>query len=74
MQNGKKCLNFFAGEFEYNDTFKNEEGEKILENEWIRLVRLLFFSAFLISVPVAFFNLLTGSDFIYLYDYFGIGI
>lgn len=48
-----------TGEFEYNDTFKDEaEGATSLTSN--RVARLFFFLAFLISVPVAFFNLLTG--------------
>lgn len=49
------------GEFEYNDTFKDDDGsQKVPANAYIRIIRLIFFLAFLISIPVAYFNLLTG--------------
>ena len=59
-----------TGEFEYNDTFfKESDGNgngtalsdsKITESTKNRAIRLLLFLSFLICVPVAFFNLLTG--------------
>jgi hypothetical protein len=48
-----------TGEFEYNDTFKDEEGENPISTSQ-KAIRLVFFLSFLIAVPVAFFNLLTG--------------
>jgi hypothetical protein len=50
-----------TGEFEYNDTFnENEDDKDVMARAAYRPIRLLFFLSFLISVPVAFFNLLTG--------------
>lgn len=52
-----KVMVMMTGEFEYNDTFKKEsDGHDHAENT----TRLVLFLLFLICVPVAFFNLLTG--------------
>lgn len=54
-----------TGEFEYNDTFKTEEGEgggkpgSEVDTK-NRAIRLLVFLSFLICIPVSFFNLLTA--------------
>jgi len=58
-----KVFVMMTGEFEYNDTFNKEangeNGPKEVSAA-VSSIKLLFFLAFLISVPVGFFNLLTG--------------
>jgi hypothetical protein len=54
-----------TGEFEYNDTFNKESSQDETDpkkhiSAILSSIKLLFFLAFLISVPVGFFNLLTG--------------
>lgn len=44
-----------TGEFEYNDTFKKENGAGEVEDDTTKLVLFLLF---LICIPVAFFSLL----------------
>jgi hypothetical protein len=51
-----KVLVMMTGEFEYNDTFDQDK----TMGDWPKFIRLMLFLAFLISVPVGFFNLLTG--------------
>jgi len=53
-----KVLVMMTGEFEYNDTFNGKDEGNATTT--YRAVRLVFFLSFLIAVPVAFFNLLTG--------------